>query len=131
VTPGETLVLVVEDDPSAAELISNTLRGAGLSVAFARSAEEAIRLAVELGPAAITLDIVMPGSDGWAALAQLKSTPVTSSIPVVVISVVDEPNRGILLGATDFLVKPVSRDALLAALARIDILARIPTEDPR
>ncbi|HEX7672455.1 MAG TPA: response regulator, partial [Polyangiaceae bacterium] len=106
----------------------NTLRGAGLGVAFARSAQEAVRLAGELRPVAITLDIVMPGADGWAALSQLKSSPATSSIPVVVISVVDEPNRGLLLGAADVLVKPVSRDALLASLDRVGVPGRGVTE---
>lgn len=109
-------VLVVEHDPQATELIAGQLRAAGLSVAVARSAEEAIAQAEDLRPVAVTLEISMPGVDGWGVLARLKSNERTREIPVVVVSVVDQPNRGFALGATDYLVKPVSRDALLQSL---------------
>jgi CheY-like chemotaxis protein len=71
---------------------------------------------------------VMPGADGWATLSQLRSDLATASIPVVVISVVDEPNRGTLLGAADFLVKPVSREALITSLERIGLPVREDSE---
>ena len=117
----EAVVLVVEDDPKAAELIAAHLRAVGLSPVFAAGGEEAIEVAAELRPSAITLDIAMPGIDGWAVLAHLKGSPVTSSIPIVVVSVVDAPNRGLVLGAADYLVKPVSRDALLDSLEAIGV----------
>jgi signal transduction histidine kinase len=122
--PGQPLVLVVEDEPHAAELLAAHLRGAGLSVAFARDGQEAVRLARELTPAAITLDIMMPGADGWQVLSELKGDPATARIPVVVVSVVDERHRGHILGATDYLVKPVSGDALLASLDAIGVPVR-------
>jgi DNA-binding response OmpR family regulator len=114
--PSDTLVLVVEDDPQAAELIAGHLRTAGLSVVVASHAEEALELVTRLRPAAITLDITMPGIDGWAVLSRLKSDLATRDIPVVVVSIVDEPNRGLLLGAADYLLKPVSRNTLLESL---------------
>jgi DNA-binding response OmpR family regulator/anti-sigma regulatory factor (Ser/Thr protein kinase) len=114
--PSESLVLVVEDDPQAAELLAAGLRSGGLSVAFAHNAEQALRLAAELQPVAITLDILMPGTTGWEVLACLKASPETALIPVVIVSVLDEPNRALLLGAADYLVKPVSREALLSSL---------------
>jgi CheY-like chemotaxis protein len=87
-----------------------------VSVAFARNADEALRFAAELHPAAITLDVLMPHVDGWAVLSRLKSTPSLAAIPVVIISVVDELSRGLVLGANDYLLKPVSRETLLTSL---------------
>ncbi|HEY3175260.1 MAG TPA: response regulator [Candidatus Polarisedimenticolia bacterium] len=115
--PAEALVLVVEDDPQAAELISGHLRAGGLAVCFARNAEEALSVAAKLHPAAITLDILLPRTNGWTVLSRLKDSPETVTIPVVIISVVDEPKRGLILGAADCLVKPVTRTDLLDALS--------------
>jgi|GEM_PF-973815 len=114
--PPEPVVLIIEDDPKAAELIGEHVRGAGLSGVVAQNAEEALQLTERLRPVAITLDILMPGIDGWAILGKLKSNPATQGIPVVIVSVDDNLNRGLLLGATDSLVKPVSREALLKTL---------------
>ena len=115
-SPSESLVLVVDDDRKSAELIAGHVRTAGFSVLLASNATEALDLAEELRPVAITLDVHMPGLDGWAVLQRLKSSPLTEDIPVVVISVADEQDRGIVLGATEYLAKPISRDALLDAL---------------
>ncbi len=112
----DPVVLVVDDDASAAELLAGHLRAGGLSVVFALDVEQALTLAVDVRPVAITLDIMMPGVDGWALLTRLKATPRTSAIPVVVVSVVDEPGRGLADGATDYLVKPVARESLLGSL---------------
>jgi CheY-like chemotaxis protein len=119
--PAGTAVLVVEDDPQAAELIAGQLRAGGVAVAFARSADEAVALAGRLRPAAITLDILMPGKSGWDVLARLKQSPATEGIPVIVISVVDEKKKGLVLGATDYLVKPVNREELTRALGRAGV----------
>jgi PAS domain S-box-containing protein len=112
----EPLVLVVEDDPHAAELIARHLRFAGLGVEVARDARAAIKGARERRPAAITLDILMPGIDGWAVLGTLKNDPATRDIPTVVVSVTDERGRSAVLGASDYLVKPIVREELLHAL---------------
>ena len=71
-----------------------------------------------LSPAGVVLDILLPGIDGWEVLAQLKADPATAAIPVVVVSMLDERGRGFALGAAEYLVKPVGKDQLLAALRR-------------
>ncbi|HEX5658703.1 MAG TPA: response regulator [Polyangiales bacterium] len=119
--PAESPVLIVDDDPRAAELIANTLRTAGLPVVIAHDASKALELAEQLSPAAITLDLHMPGLDGWGLLSQLKRSPVTARIPVIVCSVADEPARALVLGATDYLVKPIVSDALLGSLEAVGV----------
>ncbi|HSY49883.1 MAG TPA: response regulator [Thermoanaerobaculia bacterium] len=106
-------VLVVEDDAHAYELISTALSSAGYVSVRARHGDEAIRLARETRPIAITLDLVLPGVDGWEVLKTLKSDAATRDIPVVIISRVDERDLGVALGADDYFVKPVDRDRLL------------------
>lgn len=112
------LVLLVEDDPGAAELLTRHLSGAGYRTRVARSGIEALHMARELNPAAITLDIILPGLDGWEVMAQLKSDRTTSAIPIVVVSVVDNPELGIALGALDYMVKPVDGKQLVERLNR-------------
>jgi len=106
-------VLVVEDDAHAYELISMALASAGYLSVRARHGEEALRLARESRPIAITLDLVLPGVDGWEVLKTLKADAATRDIPVVIISRVDERDLGVALGADDYFVKPVDRDRLL------------------
>jgi len=113
------LVLAIDDDPDVIYLIRENLAEAGYRVVGALSAEEGVRKARELRPFAITLDILMPGTDGWEVLHQLKADPATRDIPVVVLSIVDNKDLGYHLGASDYLIKPVDRDAILSALARI------------
>jgi DNA-binding response OmpR family regulator/anti-sigma regulatory factor (Ser/Thr protein kinase) len=117
-------VLVVEDDTMAAQIIASHLRAAGLAVTVAPRAEDAARLAAELQPAAITLDIMMPGCDGWTVLKQLKKAPTTADIPVIVVSALDEPQRGYMLGAANYLTKPVTGDALVGTLERCGLPIR-------
>jgi signal transduction histidine kinase/DNA-binding response OmpR family regulator len=114
------LVLVVEDDPAAAELLTRQLGNAGYRTEVAKSGTEALALARELKPAAITLDIIMPELDGWEVITRLKSDAATSHIPVVVVSVVDNPELGIALGAIDYFVKPVNASVLVERLDRFD-----------
>src|SRR2546421_4650127 len=115
------LVLVVEDDPAAAELLTRQLASAGYRTEVARSENEALERARQLKPAAITLDIIMPELDGWEVITRLKSDDATSAIPIVVVSVVDNPELGIALGAIDYFVKPVNTSALLERLGRPDV----------
>ena len=112
------LVLVVEDDPAAAELLTRQLARAGFSTDVARTGQEALAKAKERRPAAITLDILLPDLDGWEVLTRLKRDPATSDIPVVVVSVVDNPELGVALGAVDYFVKPVPAKDLISRLAR-------------
>jgi signal transduction histidine kinase/DNA-binding response OmpR family regulator len=110
------LVLVVEDDPAAAELLTRQLVAAGYRTEVARTGKEALAKARELRPAAITLDIILPEVDGWEVISRLKSDDATSSIPIVVVSVVDNPELGIALGAIEYFVKPVDASALIERL---------------
>jgi signal transduction histidine kinase/CheY-like chemotaxis protein len=121
-------VLVVEDDANAYDLISAALRSAGYASTRARHGEEALRLAYELQPLAITLDLVLPGLDGWEVLKRLKSDETTCHIPVVIISVVENRDLGVALGADDYFVKPVDRERLLQ---RIRALAASSQPRPR
>lgn len=114
-------VLVVEDDPNAAELIGGELRTAGLGVVVARTGIEALSFVERVQPVAITLDILMPGTDGWEVLKNLKTNPRTHSIPVIIVSIVDEPHQGLVLGADDYLVKPVAFGRLRNSMERMGI----------
>ncbi|MBI5927953.1 MAG: response regulator [Chloroflexi bacterium] len=113
-------VLVVDDDPATRELIEHHLKEEGLSVVTAQNGQEALRLAKELRPIAITLDIIMPDMDGWNVLARLKADPELAHIPVVILTIRDDKNVGYALGATDFLTKPIERDRLIGVLKRYD-----------
>ena len=124
------LVLVVEDDPAAAELLTRQLERAGFGTEVARTGNDAITKAVARKPAAITLDILLPDLDGWEVLTRLKREAATSNIPVVVVSVVDNPELGIALGALDYFVKPVPAKELVNRLSRIKF-GRKAGEKPR
>ncbi len=113
-----TLVLIVEDEEPARELLVNFLEPHGFETTTAGSAEEAIRKAVELKPDAITMDMLMPGRTGWEALKTLRELPETSDIPIIVVSVLDEGQAAIALGATEYLTKPVARDVLINAVRK-------------
>jgi len=123
------LVLVVEDDPRAVELLVHYLRAAGYQTEVAKEGDEALEKAKRLKPVAITLDVLLPKLDGWEVLAQLKQDKETANIPVVVVSVIDERSRGRALGAADYFVKPVSRDALIARLNRYAFTTKVKERD--
>jgi len=111
-------VLVVDDDPVARDLLQRALGRAGFRVECATDGEEAIQLARTLRPEAITLDVMMPGVDGWATLAALKADPELADIPVIMLTIVDDKNKGYALGAADYMTKPFDRGQLTAVLAK-------------
>ena len=111
-------VLVVDDDPAARNLLGRFLGKEGFRVEEAADGEAALARARSLRPDVITLDVLMPGMDGWAVLAALKADAELAGIPVVMLSVLDERHMGFALGASDYLTKPVDRDLLVAALKR-------------
>jgi PAS domain S-box-containing protein len=112
-------VLVIDDDATARDLVARFLEKQGLEVIGAADGAAGLKAARERHPDVITLDVVMPGLDGWAVLAALKSDPATADIPVVMLSVVDERNLGFALGASDYLTKPIERDRLLRVLHKV------------
>ncbi len=111
-------ILVIDDDQAARDLISRTLEADGHRVALAAGGEEGLRLARELKPRLITLDVLMPGKDGWQVLRELKADEDLQHIPVLMISVVDGNEMALTLGANDYLAKPVDRDLLRDLLRR-------------
>ena len=112
------LVLVVDDEAPARELLASWLEPEGYQLIMAASSAEALAKAAELVPDAITLNMLMPGKGGWDTLYALKKTQVTAAIPVIVVTVVDEPKIGLALGAAEYLVKPVEKDVLLETVRR-------------
>lgn len=109
-------VLVVDDDPTSRDLIERSLAREGLQIATAANGEEALQLARSLRPDAITLDVVMPGMDGWAVLSALKADPELAEIPVILLSFVGNKSLGFALGASDYLTKPVDGKRLATLL---------------
>jgi PAS domain S-box-containing protein len=112
------LVLIVDDDPAARALLRRHLNKAGYRVEEAADGQAAIARARELIPDVITLDVMMPGTDGWAVLSALKSEQATAGIPVVMATILEDERMGFALGASEFLTKPVDRNRLLAAVRR-------------
>jgi PAS domain S-box-containing protein len=113
------LVLIVEDDESAQELMASYLESGGYRTLTVGLGQDAVRLAREGKPAAITLDMLLPGKTGWEILHDLKSSAATATIPVVIVSVIDERKMGLAMGAADYLIKPVSQEKLLSVLREI------------
>ena len=111
-------ILVVEDDKTAAALLEAQLVSAGYRVTLCTDPEKAVELAVQIQPAAVTMDIVMKPIDGWQILTSLKSDRRTAHIPVIVVTIVDQPSNGALLGADEYIVKPVEKLVLLASVDR-------------
>jgi hypothetical protein len=111
-------VLVVDDEPTARELMARHLRRAGYQVVEAADGRAGLAAARASRPDVITLDVLMPQMDGWAVLKELKSDPTLADIPVIMATITDERNLGIALGASEYLTKPIDRERLAAILAR-------------
>jgi PAS domain S-box-containing protein len=112
----ELTVLVVDDDAAAHELIGAMLSREGFRVVHASSGKEALALAEEVRPNAITLDVMMPQMDGWSVLTALKANPALADIPVIMVSMLNERGMGFSLGASGYLTKPIDRTRLTAIL---------------
>jgi signal transduction histidine kinase len=115
---GARTVVVIDDDRRSVDLLTVYAEAAGLRVVSARDGRRGVELVRGLQPAIVVLDILLPELDGWQVLESLKADPATVAIPVVVVSILDERARGLALGAAEYLVKPVSREGVLDALAR-------------
>jgi signal transduction histidine kinase/DNA-binding response OmpR family regulator len=112
------VVLVIDDDPAARDLMLRSLSHDGFRVVTAKSGDEGIELARREHPIAITLDVMMPGKDGWTVLEELKADPELAAIPVIMVSMIEERNMGYTLGAAEYLTKPVDRKELSRILRR-------------
>jgi signal transduction histidine kinase/CheY-like chemotaxis protein len=111
-------ILVIDDDATVHDLMAHSLTREGFAVATASSGVEGLRKAREIRPAAITLDVFMPGMDGWTVLNALKTDPELAGIPVILLTISDDRGRACLLGAAEFLQKPVEPERLVAMLQR-------------
>ncbi len=116
-----SLILVVEDDPKSSELLTISLIQQGYQVATVFDGNDVVKKARELNPMAITLDINLPGKDGWEVLSELKEIPETRDIPVIIVSILEDRKRGFHLGAVDYLTKPISKGILLRTLKRCSL----------
>lgn len=118
VPEGMNIVLVIDDEHTVRDLMKRFLSKEGFWVETAPNGEEGIRLARELHPHVITLDVMMPGMDGWAVLSAIKADPELTEIPIIMLTIVDEKNLGYTLGASDYLIKPIDRDRLVTVLQK-------------
>ncbi len=129
---GLETILVIDDDPSVRDLMSRFLTKLDFHVVAAANGEEGIRLAKQIHPLLITLDVVMPDCDGWTVLNRLKSDSQLAEIPVIMVTVVDNEAMGLDLGASNYLIKPVDRDrlAVLVEKHRVTRSSTITDDDP-
>ncbi|HEV2644669.1 MAG TPA: response regulator, partial [Candidatus Elarobacter sp.] len=111
-------VLVIDDEASVRSLLRRFLLREGLSVDEAASGETGLRMAREARPDAITLDVMMPGMDGWAVLATLKADTELCDIPVIMLTIVDDKRMGFALGASEYITKPIDREQLRRVLLK-------------
>jgi signal transduction histidine kinase/DNA-binding response OmpR family regulator/HAMP domain-containing protein len=112
------LALVIDDDETVHDVMRRFLVREGFDVVTARNGEDGLDLARQVRPSIITLDVLMPGLDGWRVLHELKSDPLLANIPVVMLTIVDEAKRGYTLGAWDYVTKPIDRSRLQQLLRR-------------
>jgi PAS domain S-box-containing protein len=114
---GKPLILVVDDEIPARELIASYLESE-YRIVMAESGAEVVRKAQQLRPDAITLDVLMPGGNGFETLVALRKTPETANIPIIIVSIVDQKQVGFALGAADYIVKPIRKPVLLATIRK-------------
>jgi len=117
-TPEFARILVIEDDRVAAQLLQSHLTSAGYDVVLCDQPGRALEMAAELQPSAVTMDIIMKPVNGWELLSNFKADPRTTRIPVVLVTIIDQPETGASLGADEYIVKPVKKATLLAAVER-------------
>jgi CheY-like chemotaxis protein len=115
---GAATVLVIDDEAVVRDLMQRFLSKEGFRVLTAANGEDGLRLAREQRPDAITLDVMMPGLDGWAVLSQLMADPQLADIPVIMLTIVDDKRTGYALGASEYLTKPIDRERLMAMLTK-------------
>jgi CheY-like chemotaxis protein/two-component sensor histidine kinase len=118
-------VLVVDDDKTARELMRVMLAKEGYDVITASDGEAGLELARRLNPSLITLDVIMPGLDGWDFLKEIKADDALADIPVIMVTMLDQPDRGFTLGASEYLTKPIERDRLKQMLRKYHVADRV------
>jgi CheY-like chemotaxis protein len=120
-TSNRSSVLIIEDDPPASDLLRVHLEAAGYTATVATTGRQGLAWVAGARPDVVILDILLPDIDGWEILQRLKRDPATKSIPILVVSVIDDRPLGLALGAAEYLVKPIAKESLLDALGRISL----------
>jgi PAS domain S-box-containing protein len=118
IPPSGNTVLVIDDDPAVRDLLESYISKLGYRVLTAESGEDGLKKAAELRPQAITLDVMMPGMDGWMVLSKLKNDPELAAIPVIMVSLIEDKSIGYALGAAEYLPKPINRNQLATVLQK-------------
>ena len=129
--PGDVVrpsVLIIEDDPKAADLLRIYLTEAGYTVDTAVDGVEGVKQVKHLAPDVVILDVLLPKADGWSVLTQLREDAVTQDIPIIIASVADQRSRGLALGAAAYFVKPIQKEELLRTLDALGLTAKKSAE---
>ena len=121
-SPSQKLIVSIDDDPEVLRLLRDSLQDSGFKVIGALNGDEGISLAKQLKPFAITLDVLMPHRDGWSVLQALKSDPETGSIPVIIVSIMENKALGFSLGVSDYILKPFDRKDLIERFHRLELV---------
>jgi CheY-like chemotaxis protein/signal transduction histidine kinase/HAMP domain-containing protein len=124
IRPGDSILLIVEDDPHYARIMVDLAREKGFKVLVAARGIDALELAKQYQPTAVSLDVFLPDMLGWTVLSQLKQNPLTRHIPVQIITLDEDRQHGLARGAFSFVTKPASTEGVEAALARIKEYAK-------
>src|SRR5438105_2943043 len=124
IEPGDPILLVVEDDPHYARIVVDLARDKGFKVLVSMRGADALELAKQYQPTAISLDVFLPDMLGWTVLSQLKQNPLTRHIPVQIVTLDEDRQHGLARGAFSFVTKPSSHEGLKEALARIKEYAK-------
>lgn len=125
------LVLIIEDNVQAGQLIQMYLQDAGYRTEIAKDGAEGIEKAKRMKPNIITLDMIMPVKDGWQVMKELKRHPLCKNIPIIIISITDEKKLGFSMGAVDYFVKPVNKDELIRALRKVPLKIHSQKQHPK
>ena len=121
-------ILVIDDDEEVRYTIGQYLLSKGYEVLFAEDGDKGLQMAIENQPFAITLDVMLPGKDGWSVLKELKGDAHTKDIPVIMVSIIGDKNIGYELGAFEYFIKPISSEKLLSAFSKLENLANKPIQ---
>src|SRR6202012_6280497 len=119
IEPGDAILLIVEDDPHYARIMMDLARGNGFKTLLAMRGRDALELAKQFQPTAVSLDVFLPDMLGWTVLSQLKQNPLTRHIPVQIITLDEDKHHGLARGAFSFVTKPTTTEGVDAALTRI------------
>jgi signal transduction histidine kinase/CheY-like chemotaxis protein/HAMP domain-containing protein len=121
-------ILVIDDDEEVRYTIGQYLLSKGYEVLFAEDGDKGLQMAIENQPFAITLDVMLPGKDGWSVLKELKADMRTKDIPVILVTIIGDKNIGYELGAFEYFIKPISSEKLLSAFSKLENLANKPIQ---